>query len=126
MTKRIDRAREGYYVTALLWEQINRMFEDKQLPLFMRFDDWNMEEKRVHPRIPCLLLLDYATHDCVYRDFMKDISVGGAFIESRKLPTGPEITLVFSFFEDDNPFKIRGEVAWISEGGIGVKFKPGR
>lgn len=71
------------------------------------------------------MLVDYAMEDCVYRDFIRDISVGGAFIESPKLPTGPEITMVFSFLGDNNPIKTTGRVAWIGEQGIGVKFEPG-
>jgi Tfp pilus assembly protein PilZ len=124
MRKWADQAREGY-ITALLWEQIHWMYGDHQLPLFMRSNDWTREEKRVHPRLPCFLLVDYAVQDCVYRDFIKDISIGGAFIESHKLPTGPEIIMVLSLFGDSNPIKMAGRVVWIGEQGIGVKFERG-
>jgi Tfp pilus assembly protein PilZ len=99
------------------------MYGDKQFPLFMRSGEWNDEEKRLHPRLPCFLLVDYATHDSVYRDFITNISVGGAFIESPTLPIGPEIMMAFSFLDDHNPIKIIGEVTWICQEGIGVKFK---
>lgn len=102
------------------------MWEDQRLPLFMRAADWEQEERRVNPRIPCFLLVDYATQGRAYRDFVKNISIGGAFIESLKLPTGPEITLVLSCFEGQKPLKIAGQVAWVAPEGIGVKFKPGR
>ena len=125
MAERMNQTRQ-VYVAALLWEQINRMWEDKQLPLFMRADDWKHEERRVHPRIPCLLLVDYATQYCVYRDFIKNVSVGGAFIESSRLPIGPEITLTFSLFDAVKPLKITGQVVRLGPEGIGVRFRLGR
>ena len=124
MKRSSDQSRQ-VFTMALLWEQINRIYRDKELPLFMRSDDWSREENRAHPRLPCLLLVDYAVQDCVYRDFIKDMSAGGAFIESHKLPTGPEIIMVLSPFGDGNPIKMAGRVVWIGEQGIGVKFERG-
>ena len=69
------------------------------------------------------MLVDYALQDSVYRDFITNVSIGGAFIESHMLPIGPEITMVFSFRDDDSPIKTAGEVTWIGQEGIGVKFR---
>ena len=125
MTSRRTNGGEGY-MAALLWDQINRMCGEKQLSLFMRPTGWKDDEKRVHPRVPCSILVDYATHDQACRDVIRNIGVGGAFIESCDLHLGPEITMVFSILDHEQPIKITGEVAWIGHRGIGVKFKYAR
>jgi hypothetical protein len=116
--------RDEGHMAALLWDQINRMCGEKQLSLFMR-PTWKDEENRVHPRVSCSIPVDYATQDQAYRDFIRNISVGGAFIESRELHLGPEITVAFSLHDDEASFKLRTEVAWIGKQGIGLKFKLG-
>jgi hypothetical protein len=113
-------------MAALLWDQISRMCGEKQLSLFMRPTGWKGEEKRVNPRVPCSIFVDYATQDQAYRDVIRNISVGGAFIESCELPLGPEITMIFCLHDDEDSIKLTAEVAWISQRGIGVKFKLGR
>ena len=125
MTSRNTHRGEGS-MAALLWDQINRMCGEKQLSLFLRPTGWNDEERRVHPRVPCSILVDYATHDQAYRDVIRNISVGGAFIKSCELPLGPEITMVFSLHEDEPSIRLRGEIASVSRRGIGVKFKLGK
>jgi hypothetical protein len=123
MTARIYQSRH-LYVSALLWEQINRMWGNEQFPLFRGANDWRYEERRVHPRMACNFLVDYAVQDCFYRDFVRNVSLGGAFVESCKLPIGPEMTMVFSLSDADKPVKILGQVAWVDRDGIGVRFKP--
>jgi hypothetical protein len=124
MTSRDTHQGEGY-MAALLWDQIVRMCGEEQLSLFLRPTGWKDEEKRVSRRVPCCILVDYATQEQAYRDVIRNISVGGAFIESCELPLGPEITMVFSLHEDEPSIKLRGEVASVSQRGIGVKFKLG-
>ena len=113
---------EGY-LAALLWDQINRMCGKEQVSLFMRPEHWKPEEKRVNPRVPASISVDYATQNEVHRDFIRNIGVGGAFIESRDLHLGPEITMVFSILDREQPLRIAGEVAWVGPQGIGVKFR---
>lgn len=125
MTSR-DTPRDEGSMAAFLWDQINRMCGEKQLSLFLRPTGWKDEEKRVHPRVPCSVLVDYAMHDQTYRDVIRNISVGGAFIESCEIPLGPELTMVFSLHDDEASIKLRGEVAWVGQRGIGVKFNLGR
>ena len=118
-----DSKRGEGHLAALLWDQINRMCGEKQLPLFLRPTGWNDEEERVHPRVPCSILVDYVTQEQSCKDVIRNISVGGVFIESSDLHLGPEITMVFSILDDEQPIKVTGEVAWIGHRGIGVKFK---
>jgi hypothetical protein len=112
---------------ALLKDRIRRMSREMQPPSLLRPPDPIHEEKRLYERVPCFLLVDYVSQGCAYRSFIKNISADGAFIEShRHVPTGPEIDLVISFREDQNPIKITGRRVWIGEQGIGVRFHPVR
>jgi LysM repeat protein len=79
--------------------------------------------RRAFPRIPCRVLVDYVVDGRAFRDRIANISEGGAFIEtSKRLLPGKPITLSFSLFQDQQPIKVAGEVAWCSGTGIGVKL----
>jgi len=81
------------------------------------------EEKRDYIRKPFFMSVDYSTQDRVYRDFIKDISTGGVFIETlRPLPVGQEILMAFSFPNQRQNFKISGDVVRMNTKGIGVSF----
>ncbi|MBW2219118.1 MAG: PilZ domain-containing protein [Deltaproteobacteria bacterium] len=81
------------------------------------------EEKRTYIRKPFFMSVDYSTQDRVYRDFIKDISTGGVFIETlRPLPVGQEISMAFSFPNLRQNFKISGDVVRMDPKGIGVAF----
>lgn len=105
----------------------------------------NAVEKRKYARKDCFTLADYAVRGRVYRDFIRNISDGGAYIESGKaVPVGQEITLTFSkpvfvvpaktspegqpifitFNEPVSvvPVKKSGRVAWAGPEGFGVQF----
>jgi uncharacterized protein (TIGR02266 family) len=81
------------------------------------------KEKRSYIRKPFFMPVDYSTQDRVYRDFIKDISTGGVFIETlRPLPVGQEISMAFSFPSLRQNFKISGDVVRMDPKGIGVAF----
>ena len=81
--------------------------------------------RRTFPRIPCRVLVDYVVDGLAYRDCIANISEGGAFIEtSNTLDTGSSITLSFSLFQDQQPVKVIGTVAWAGATGVGVRFHP--
>jgi hypothetical protein len=112
-------------VTTRLKDRINRMGEEMGGSLPMTANDRIRREKRLFPRIPCFLLVDYAVQGCAYRAFVRNISADGAFIESqRAVPHGPDISLVISFLDDRHPVKISGEIVRASEQGLGVRFDP--
>jgi len=82
------------------------------------------EEKRRHPRKPCSIVVDYASRDRAFRDYIRDISSGGVFIEtSKEFSIGDEIMMTFSISSKQKPFKFTGQVVRITKKGIGVKFK---
>jgi len=83
------------------------------------------ESRRTFPRIPCRVLVDYVVDGLAYRDCIANISEGGAFIEtSNTLDTGSPVTLSFSLFQDQQPVKVVGTVAWAGPTGVGVRFHP--
>jgi len=80
-------------------------------------------DKRAHPRKKVLTLVDYAT-DKFFSDYAHNISEGGMFIGTRKpLAVGNDATLAFTMPESDIPIKVKAEVVWTGEKGMGLKFK---
>lgn len=80
-------------------------------------------DSRTHPRKPFFMPVDYSTAERVYRDFIKDISMSGVFIETlRPLPVGKKISMALSFPNLNQNVKISGGVVRYDEQGIGVAF----
>lgn len=112
-------------VTTLLKERVARIGEETGSAPPVAADGLLYAERRLYPRTPCFLLVDFATHDYAYRAFIRNISADGAFIEShRPVPGGPEVSLVISFFEGRRPVKLTGMICRIGDQGIGVRFNP--
>jgi len=81
------------------------------------------EDRRAHPRKEVLTLVDYAT-DKFFSDYAHNISEGGMFIGTRRaLAVGTDATLALTIPESDIPIKVKGEVIWTGEKGMGLKFK---
>jgi hypothetical protein len=80
-------------------------------------------ERRRHVRKPCFIAADFAIQDRVFRDFIRNISRGGLFIEIKQpMRNEAETTVVFSLPSQAERFKLAGHVAWTSWRGIGIKF----
>jgi len=70
------------------------------------------------------MVVDYSTEDHVYKDFIRNISAGGVFIETRMpFTVGKEVSLTFPLPDSQKHIKIIGEVARTTPHGVGVKFK---
>ena len=81
-------------------------------------------EKRSHTRKPYFMVVDYATQDRGYGDFIKDISSSGVFIQTHTpFAVGQELSLTFPLPKQKKHIKIDGEIVRINDEGIGVKFK---
>jgi len=80
-------------------------------------------DRRAHPRKKVLTTVDYAT-DKFFSDYVHNIGEGGMFIGTRRpLVIGTDITLAFTMPESNIPIKVKGEVIWTGEKGMGLKFK---
>ena len=83
-----------------------------------------LANKREHERKPFPMVIDYSTDGRLYKDFIKDISAGGVFIETHMpFSVGHEVSLSFPLPRYQKYIKIAGEVVRIAAQGIGVKFK---
>ena len=81
-------------------------------------------ERRRQTREACTVLVDYKLKEQVYKDFILNISRGGALIAtSRPFLVGEEVTLVFLDPVTKEHCRITGEIVWQGPQGIGVKFK---
>lgn len=120
----VEKELEKERVSSRLSELIGRMTDDQLENLLEFAEGLYGKKKRKHERYSCLI-----TTDCVYKsrafnDFIKDISFGGVFIETKEsFSLGEDITLTISFSHYSKPFKIAGEIVRIAPSGIGVKFK---
>ena len=116
--KKIER------MNARLFGLIEKMTEDQLELLLESAEELHGKKKRVHDRYPCLI-----TVDCVYQSrasnqFVKNISLGGVFIETREsFSEGEEVSLTLSFGHHSKPFRITAEIVRLIPEGIGVQFK---
>jgi Tfp pilus assembly protein PilZ len=80
-------------------------------------------ERRKHVRKPFFMVVDYATQDRTYKDFIQNISTGGVFIETRMfLGAGQKVAMSFPLPNCQKHIKITGEIVRTSLHGVGVKF----
>ena len=82
-----------------------------------------VRERRKHVRKPFFMVVDYATQDRTYKDFIQNISTGGVFIETRMfLGAGQKVAMSFPLPNCQKHVKITGEIVRTSLHGVGVKF----
>ena len=106
-----------------LHDLIRMMSEDEQRILLKELEQRVLKGRREHYRKSFFTAVDYSNQDGVYKDFIKDISFGGVFIEtSIPFSAGQEISLTFPIPYQQKHIKIAGEIVRISDKGIGVKF----
>ncbi len=71
-------------------------------------------ERRVHPRIPIELKVEYKKLNTFFADYTKNISKGGTFIRTRKpLDVGTEFLFRLSVPSLVEPLSVRGQVMWV-------------
>jgi hypothetical protein len=106
-------------------EEQRRLFSLLQSHRVLSFlETWQKRERRRDLRYRCSIPVTCATEDRVFEDLVRDISAGGAFVEtSEAFSPGQHITMTFSSPDLEQPIKITGEVMWRTAQGIGVKFK---
>ncbi|MCC7074695.1 MAG: TIGR02266 family protein [Deltaproteobacteria bacterium] len=91
-------------------------------------------ETREHPRAPIELKVEYKKLNTFFSDYTKNISKGGTFIKTEKpLKVGTEFVFKLFVPAQDEPFTLRGQVAWtnteaeaqrpeIPDRGMGIRF----
>ena len=78
---------------------------------------------RKHDRFECLVAVDYDISDWTYQCFLRDISMGGAYIETEQsIKVGQKIILTFSSPKLSRSCAINGQVVRRDKKAIGVQF----
>ena len=110
--------------TRRMSELINNLSIDETRVLARLLNDWQNKDQRRHPRTACTILTEYMVDDQVHKDLIKNISLGGAFIESR-YPIPPDLVISQSFFfpNFEIPIRSRSKIVWTTPNGFGVQFE---
>ncbi len=135
-----DLQGDAAVVDMLTWENVTididyasqvlpRDVNDSLVSLIMesgrRIDDNQIQNKnqREHQRCGCLAAVDYDISDWTYQCFLRDISEGGAYVETtRPLKPGQAIMLTLSSPTRNHNCTISVEVVRRDDEGIGVRF----
>jgi Tfp pilus assembly protein PilZ len=120
----IEKKVDESSIVPRLHDLIKKMSKEEQQALLGELEKRLFKKQRKHERKPFFTTLDYSTESRPYRDFIKDISVGGLFIETgTSFSVGEEISMTLLLPQYEKKIKIQGEIVRIEEQGIGVKFK---
>jgi Tfp pilus assembly protein PilZ len=80
---------------------------------------------RRHTRYDCLVGVEYRIDDARYQCYMRDLSEGGAYIETEQpVEMGQELVLTLYSPMLERSCDIDGKVVRKDTGGIGVRFQP--
>jgi hypothetical protein len=108
-------------------EIISRMSEAESRKLLKGLEKWQQSrppDKRKHHRKYVSIYAICETKNRNFRDFTKNISSGGVFIETDttlSVNEGVFMTLLHSSFEV--PIRASGKIVRVDPKGIGIKFK---
>ena len=110
-------------ITEHLISLITQMSEDQQKTLLKALEQWLRKKKRQYPRKPLSTFVDFVSEGRSYREFTRNISEGGVYIEtSTPFSIGKEILMTFSFPNSSNHLKLTGRIVRVEDSGIGVQF----
>ena len=118
-------------------DSFNSRTDDPQLSLFLdnlSIDDqrvlskllntWEKRDQRGHPRMPCTIITEYVVDDQEHKGVMRNISLGGAYIETRhELAVSRQIAQSFFFPNFEIPIRSKSKIVWVASGGFGVQFE---
>ena len=113
-------------VEARLSSIISNMSDKEKRELLERLEHWEeakFEEDRKHHRKQTSIYAVFSGQDCYFRDYIKDISAGGIFIETETaLFINQELVITFFLPNSSKPIKIRGKVVRSDPKGFGIQF----
>lgn len=107
-----------------LLELIEELPEEYCRTLFQKVQATMPKDLREHPRVGCFIPVDYTRQGCSFEGFIKDISKGGVFIETRAHQNvGDKIKLTFSSPKRPKPITVTGRIVRENILGVGVEFE---
>ena len=90
----------------------------------------NAHERRRSGRHDLKIPVDYSAVDAFFSEFTSNINEGGMFVETETPPPLDSIVQLQCRLPDlERPVKLRGRVAWVSDGksdtpqGMGIEFQ---
>ena len=96
---------------------------EEQRTLARLLNNWQERDQRRHSRISCSMITEYRVSKRSYKDTIKNISLGGAFIESaNRFRVGLEINQHFFYPNFEIPIRSSSKIVWTAAAGFGVKF----
>jgi len=96
---------------------------DDQRMLSKLLNSWEKRDQRRNPRIPCRIITEYVISEEAHKGIMRNISIDGAFIESRhELEVDQQITQSFFFPNFEIPIRSNSKIVWVASKGFGVRF----
>ncbi len=111
-------------VAQRLSELLNNLTLDEQRILARLLSDWNDREQREEQRTECSIVTEYIVHNRPHRARIRNISLGGAFIESQdSLRVNQEISQSFFVPNFEIPIRTKSRIVWTGPDGFGVQFQ---
>ena len=115
---------ENSAATKRMSDLVNHLSIEEQRILARMLNNWEKRDQRLYPRIPCAIVTEYRALKRSYKDTIKNISLGGAFIESTNgPPAGLEINQRFFFPNFEIPIRSNSKIIWTAPMGFGVQFE---
>ena len=119
-----DKGFDHHDVSRRMSELVKNLSIEEQRILARMLNDWEKRDQRLHPRIACSIMTEYRTLNRSYKDTIKNISQGGAFIESSNpLPVNSQIKQRFFFPNFEIPIRSKSKIIWVAPYGFGVQFE---
>jgi hypothetical protein len=119
-----DKQLDNPAATKRMADLVNHLSLEEQRILARLLNNWEKRDQRLHPRIACTIVTEYRSSSRSYKDTIKNISLGGAFIESTNdLPVNLEINQRFFFPNFEIPIRSNSKIVWTAPIGFGVQFE---
>ena len=97
---------------------------DDQRVLSRLLNTWEKRDQRRNPRMPCTIITEYVVNEQDYKGLMLNISIDGAFVESRHaLAVNQQIAQSFFFPNFEIPIRSNSKIVWVASRGFGVQFE---
>ena len=107
-----------------LSQLLDNLSIDDQRMLSRLLNSWEKRDQRIHPRMPCTIITEYVVNAQGYKGVMLNISLDGAFIESRhELAVNQQIAQSFFFPNFEIPIRSNSKIVWVGAEGFGVQFE---
>ncbi len=115
---------DNHAATRRMSDLVKNLSIEEQRILARLLNNWEKRDQRLHARIPCAIVTEYRVLNRSYKDTIKNISLGGAFIESTNhLAVNLEINQNFFFPNFEIPIRSNSKIIWAAPIGFGVQFE---